>query len=68
MTVCVEQAANLHQKGRIIMKSPEIYFSDLLPEIQAEVLALYGGKDPEEANEDTVPFPLFQLEVYDDDE
>ena len=38
-----------------------IYFSDLIPETQAEMLEAAGISDPKEANWDV--FPLFEMEV-----
>ena len=39
----------------------DIYFSDLIPETQAEILEAYGISHPSEMNWDV--FPLFDLEV-----
>ena len=43
------------------MKELEIYFRDLMPDMQKAVLGLYGIKSPEDANWDS--FPIFILEV-----
>ena len=43
------------------MKELEIYFRDLVSEVQSAALDLYGIKSPEDANWDS--FPIFTLEV-----
>lgn len=47
------------------MKELEIYFRDLLPEAQKAVLELYGLQSPEDANWDS--FPIFVLQVQEID-
>lgn len=46
------------------MDTVEIYFADLIPETQREVLALYNVNSPEELNDDV--FPLFILQYEED--
>lgn len=38
----------------------EIYFNDLKPEVQKEILDYYGIDDPEEANWDAIPLFILQ--------
>ena len=48
---------------KILLKTLEIYFRDLIPEAQTAVLELFGIRSPEDANWDS--FPIFVLESMD---
>ena len=46
------------------MKTLEIYFRDLVPEVQEAALSLFGIKTPQDANWDC--FPMFTLTAGDE--
>lgn len=50
------------------MKSVDIYFNDLTPEAQDEVLKAASIKDPKERNWDINIIPLATLDFEDEDE
>lgn len=47
------------------MKELEIYFRDLVPDVQKAILELYGISSAKDANWDS--FPIFTLEVTEAD-